>query len=263
MPDSNDVIKLSIDEQIASLILQRPPVNAINGEFIEILNRSLDQIETQSALSVLHVKSELGVFSAGADLGLMRECLATPKGRDRMLEFTRELQRVCLRIEQLDVVSLAEIGGAAMGGGLELALACDLRVASEQAKLGLPEASLGLLPAGGGTQRMSRICGEAVARRLILGAEVVDGREAHRLGLVHWVVAAENLTRWSAGLAVRIGSIPAEALAACKCCIAAAADDRVDGYELELTETRRLHDAEETQRRVEAFLMKSDQNVAG
>ena len=263
MPDSNDAIKLSIDDRIATLILQRPPVNAINDVFIEDLNKSLDQIESQSELSVLHIKSELGVFSAGADLGLMRECLATTEGRDSMLEITRELQRVYLRIENLDIVSVAEIGGAAMGGGLELALACDLRVASEQAKLGLPEASLGLLPAAGGTQRMSKICGEAVARRLILGAEIVDGIEAHRLGLVHWVVASEKLARWSAELVKRIGSIPAEALASCKRCLAAAADDRVDGYELELTETRRLHDAEETQRRVEAFLIKSSKHVAG
>lgn len=257
MPDSDDVINLSIDAGIASLVLERPPVNAFNEVLIEDLNNVLDQVEAQSDLSVLHIKSALKVFSAGADLTLMRDCLETPDGRDSMIGIVRELQRVFTRIENLNVVSIAEIGGAALGGGLELALACDLRVASEPARLGLPEASLGLLPAAGGTQRLPRICGEAVARRLILGAEVVDGSEAHRLGLVHWVVPAEKLASWTAGLAARLGSMPAEALASCKRCIAAAADDLADGYELELTETRRLHDVAETQRRVESFLMKS------
>ena len=257
MPDSDNAIKLSFDAQVASLVLERPPVNAFNEALIENLNGSLDRIETRPDLAVLHIKSGLRVFSAGADLALMRDCLATPGGRDDMIEIVRELQRVFSRIENLNVVSIAEIGGAALGGGLELALACDLRVASEQAKLGLPEAGLGLLPAAGGTQRLPKICGEAVARRLILGGEVIDGNEAHRLGLVHWVVAPDKLATWSGELAARLGSMPAEALAACKRCIAAAADDLVDGYELELTETRRLHDVAETQRRVESFLMKS------
>jgi len=257
MSDGKDAIGLSIDGRIASLVLERPPVNAFNDVFIEALNRALDQVEAQSDLSLLHIKSGLDVFSAGADLQLIRDCLATPEGRDKMIETVRELQGVFARIENMTAVSIAEIGGAAVGGGLELALACDLRVASEQAKLGLPEAGLGLIPAAGGTQRLTRICGEAVARRLILGAEVVDGAEALRLGLVQWVVAAEELASWTARLTVRLGSMPAEALAASKRCIAAASDRSVDGYELELTETRRLHDVAETQQRIQSFLAKS------
>lgn len=257
MPDSIDAVSLSISDRIASLVLQRPPVNAFNEGFVEDLNKALDQVEARSELSVMHIKSGLDVFSAGADLQLMRDCLATPEGRDRMIEIVRELQRVFERIENLTVVTIAEIGGAAVGGGLELALACDLRIASKKAKLGLPEASLGLLPAAGGTQRLPRICGEATARRLILGAEVIDGIEAHRLGLVQWVISADELSSWTAGLADRLGSLPAEALASCKRCIGASSDPSVDGYELELTETRRLHDVAETQTRVQSFLNKS------
>jgi len=257
MPDRNDAISLSIDTRIARLVLERSPVNAFNDVFVGDLGKALDQVEAQGDLSVLHIKSGLDVFSAGADLELMRECLATPEGRDRMIEVVRELQHVFERIENLAVVTIAEIGGAALGGGLELALACDLRVASEKAKLGLPETSLGLLPAAGGTQRLPRICGEATARRLMLGAEVIEGTEAHRLGLVQWVVSADELSSWTAGLADRLGSMPAEALASCKRCIAASLDPSVDGYELELTETRRLNDVAETQVRVRSFLKKS------
>lgn len=250
----NDAINLSINDGVACVVVARPPVNAFNEALIDELNSALDQVERDSDISVLHIKSGLGVFSAGADLGLIQESLATPEGRDSMIAVVRELQGVFARIEKLGVVSIAEIGGAAVGGGLELALSCDLRVASKKAKLGLPEASLGLLPAAGGTQRLTRICGEAVARRLILGAEMIDGREAHRIGLVHWVFAHEELANQTEALAERLGAMPAAALAACKRCIAAAADRSIDGFELELTETRRLHDGAEPMQRIRKFL---------
>jgi enoyl-CoA hydratase/carnithine racemase len=253
----NDAISLDINDGVATLLIERPPVNAFNEDLIKELNDVLDQVEENSEVSVLHLKSGLGVFSAGADLELIQDGLATPEGRDSIIAVVRELQRVFARIENLGVVSIAEIGGAAVGGGLEFALCCDLRVASEKTKLGLPEASLGLLPAAGGTQRLPRICGEAVARRIILGAEIVDGNEAHRIGLVHWVVAHEELATWTGELAARLGSMPSSALAACKRCIAAAADQSIDGFELELTETRRLHDEAEPRDRIQTFLNKS------
>jgi enoyl-CoA hydratase len=257
MPDRYDAIKLDIDDGIARLALDRPPVNAFNDALIAELDAALDRVEQESGLAVLHIRSELGVFCAGADLQLMRDCMETDEGRDQMIDTIRNIQRVIDRIENLGVVSIAEIGGAALGGGLELALACDLRVASEQAKLGLPEVGLGLIPGAGGTQRLPRICGEATARRLILGAEVIDGVEAHKMGLVHWVTTADELASWTSGLTDRLGSLPAEALASCKRCIAASSDASVDGYELELIETRKLHDVAETQTRVRSFLNKS------
>ena len=256
MPDSDQSVTLTVDDGVARLILKRAPVNAFDEDFIQGLDTNLDRVEANSGLSVLHIRSGLKAFSAGADLELMGRLLATPDGRDKMIDVVRNMQRVFKRIEDLRVVTVAELGGAAMGGGLELALACDLRIASEQAKLGLPEAGLGLLPGAGGTQRLPRICGDAAARRLIIGAEVIDGSEALRLGLVQWAVPAEELESRAAELVKRLGSLPAEAVAACKACIAAAADASIDGYELELTETRRLHDVEETERRIAAFLGK-------
>ena len=97
------------------------------------------------------------------------------------------------QLEALPMATLAEIGGAAMGGGLELALACDLRVAASEAKLALPETRLGLVPGAGGTQRLTALCGPAVAKRLILGAEVLDGAAAAALGVVHWAVPRAEL----------------------------------------------------------------------
>ena len=251
------MIELDIDKQIATVTLNHPPVNALSDTMTERLDEILDEVEANKDISVLHLRSNLKVFCAGADLAMMRELLATAAGCDRMIEIVRNIQHVFFRLEKVGVVSVAELSGAALGGGLELALACDLRIAANEVKLGLPEANLGLLPAAGGTQRMPRIVGEAVARRLILGAEVVDGVEAARIGLVHWSVPRAELPAYTAQQVQRLAGLPAAALAANKRCLAAALDDSINGYELELTETRQLHDNAETKRRIKAFLEKS------
>ena len=251
------MIELNIDKQIATVTLNRPPVNALSDTMTERLSEILDEVEANRDLAVLHLRSAQKVFCAGADLAMMRELLATPAGCDRMIEIVRNIQQVFFRLENADVVSVAELGGAALGGGFELALACDLRIAANEAKLGLPEANLGLLPAAGGTQRMPRIVGEAMARRLILGAEVMDGREAARIGLVHWSAPREALPAFAEQQVQRLAGLPAAALAANKRCLAASLDDSINGYELELTETRKLHDNAETKRRIKAFLEKS------
>lgn len=251
------MIRLEVDGPIAVAVLDRPPVNAINADWLAGLTRVLDEVDGTGGVSVLHLRSACKAFCAGADLALMRELFPTPAGRDAMVAVVRDIQDAFARLEALPLVTVAEIAGPAMGGGLELALACDLRVAAETAKLGLPEAGLGLLPGAGGTQRLPRVCGEAVARRLILGAEVVDGTEAARLGLVQWAVPADRLAQWTGELVARLAALPAPALAGCKRCLAAGRDPAADGYAQELAETRRLQDEPGTQARVRAFLEKS------
>jgi len=249
-------ISLAVEGAVAIATLGRPPVNAINEEWIARLGAVLDEVEAAQQVSVLWIRSSERAFSAGADLALMRSRFGTDAGRLQMVDFTRELQAVYARLEHLSKVSIAELGGAAMGGGFELALACDLRVAADAAKLGLPEARLGLLPGAGGTQRLTRLCGDSVARRLILGAEVLTGSEAAALGLVHWAVPAAELESYTRSVAQRIGALPPAALAACKRCIEAALDETADGFEVELSETALLLASDETQQRVKRFLEK-------
>lgn len=234
--------------------LCRPPVNALNDALLAALDAVIDQAVGEDDLAVLHLRSEQRAFCAGADLALMHACFATPQGPDEMTAVVRRMQQLFMRLETAPVVSIAEIATTALGGGLELALACDLRVAAVEARLGLPEARLGLVPGAGGTQRLTRLCGAGVARRLILGAEVVSGAQAEPLGLVQWARPAAELSAWTAELAARVAANPRAALAANKQCIAAATDPGRDGYAEELAATRRLYDHPETRRKVASFL---------
>jgi len=236
--------------------LQRAPVNAINDALLAQLEAVLDEVEADDTLAVLHLRSACKVFCAGADLALIRSCVATAQGRETMLATVRRMQRVFARLEALDCVTLAELGGAALGGGFELALACDLRIAATEARVGLPEVGLGLLAAGGGTQRLTRLVGHGLARRLILGAETPAGDEAQALGLVQWAVPRERLADEAAALARRYGAMPRLAFAENKRCIALAGVPGEVGYAAEIDATRRLYQHPETKRRVAAFLDK-------
>ncbi|MGB7687506.1 MAG: enoyl-CoA hydratase/isomerase family protein, partial [Pseudolabrys sp.] len=190
-------------DAVTTLTLSHPPVNAISEEWVRVFDAKLDQLANGPRYTVLHIRSDQKVFCAGADLKEVRTRMHASDGADRMYAYVASIQRLYARIERLPQVTLAEIGGAAMGGGLELALACDLRIAATEANLGLPEARLGLIPGAGGTQRLTRLCGPALAARLILGAEIIDGAAAERLGVVHWTAPHVELPQRTAEIAHR------------------------------------------------------------
>lgn len=248
------MITVSVADRIATLTLCRPPVNAISDAWLALMDETLDELSQRDDWHVLLIRSDQKVFCAGADLGEIAARIRAPDGPDRTLAYVASIQRALARIESLPQVTVAEIGGAAMGGGLELALACDFRVVADEAKVGLPEARLGLLPGGGGTQRLVHLCGRAIASRLILGAEIIDGRTAAKLGVTQWSFPRDELAARTAELATRIAELPAAALAACKSCMTAAGGPGRGGYADEQEYTRRLLTHPETRRRVEAFL---------
>ena len=237
--------------------LARAPVNALDDTLIDALHAVLDIAIADAGIAVLHIRSRERVFSAGADLALIRQCFATPGGPDAMTEVVRHMQRLYERLEAAPLATIAEIGAAALGGGLELALACDLRVAAQDATLGLPESSLGLVPGAGGTQRLTRLAGPGVAKRMILGAELVSGAQALALGIVQWAVPGGELPAFTSELAQRLSAMPKESLAANKRCIAAQTDPARDGYAEELAETRALYEHPETRQKVTAFLSRN------
>ncbi len=245
---------IEVADRVVSLAMEWPPVNAISDAWIADFHAQLDGLEARADWSVLHVRSRLKVFAAGADLAEMRARLEGSDGIAAQLVAVRGYQALFARIEALQRVTLAEIGGAALGGGLELALACDLRIAAHDAKLGLPELSLGLLPGAGGTQRLTWLCGRPVALRLILGAEIVSGTEAERLGLVHWSVPAADLPATASAIARRYAALPAHAAGAAKSCIRLAADPSDDGFAAEIERTGELLQSAQTRELVAAFL---------
>lgn len=248
------MLPIEVSEGVATLTLNHPPVNAISLKWLADFDHALDRLAARSDWKVLHIRSDQKVFCAGADLKEMRERFEAPDGPDRTYSYAAAIQRLYARIEALPQVTLAEIAGAALGGGCELALSCDLRMAAHEAKIGLPEVRLGLIPGAGGTQRMTRIVGRNVASRLILGAEAVDGATAAALGLVHWAVPRAAIADEAAAIAKRVASLPAAALAASKACIAAAGEPGKGGYMNEIEVTRTLQSNPETRERIAAFV---------
>lgn len=233
--------------------MRHPPANAFGQAFVEAWNDLLDSIDPAET-AVLHIRSEQKLFSAGADLKMMRAFFAGERAGERLVAHVAGMQRVFNRIEAMPVVSVAEVGGSALGGGFELALACDLRIAGHGASFGLPESRLGLIPGAGGTQRLTRLCGGATARRIILGGDVADGRAAERLGLVHWSAPDDELAAFAAATVARIAALSAPALAASKRCIAAAEASIESGLLIEQLETLRLLETDDTRARIRAFL---------
>ena len=172
--------------QVAHLELANPPMNLITDEVLRELDAALATLEAAAPGDVRAVVvSGAGerAFSAGSDVHGF-ESHTGPAGRPH---FTRE-EAAMSRLASLPMPTIAAIEGNALGGGLELALACDIRVASEQAKLGLPEVRLAVTPGAGGTQRLPRVVGVGRAKELALTGRVIDAHEAERIGLVSRVV---------------------------------------------------------------------------
>ena len=179
-----------VKDGIARLTINRPDkLNALDRPTVEALEEAIHRVAGDRSAGVL-ILTGAGdrAFVAGADIRELAE--RTPvDGND----YARFGQGVLDRLERLGKPSLAAINGWALGGGLELALACTLRIAADTARLGLPEVTLGIIPGFGGTQRLARLVGRGRALELILTGEPIDAREAHRIGLVNRVVAPGEL----------------------------------------------------------------------
>jgi enoyl-CoA hydratase len=245
---------VNVSDQVATIVMRSPPVNALSEAWVADFLRIVDEIAERQDWKVLHVRSDEKAFSAGADLNEMRARFDASDGPNRTYAYVATIQRLFARIETLPQVTLAEIAGAALGGGFELALACDLRIAAAEAKVGLPEVKLGLIPGAGGTQRLTRLVGRGLANRMILTAETVDGMTAERLGIVQWCYPKSELAPRATDIARRIAALPRAALAAAKLCVAAAGEPGRGGFADELEATYRLQTDPETRQRVGAFL---------
>jgi enoyl-CoA hydratase/carnithine racemase len=229
-------------------------MNAVDDEMLAELEEAFATVEADAGIVVLRIRSDQRVFCAGADLKLVGKRVGTAEGAAAMRRTVLAFHRVYDRLVSLSKVTIAEIEGPALGGGLELALACDIRIAAHQAKLGLPEARVGLLPGAGGTQRLTRLCGSGVAARVILTGDVLDGREAERLGLVQWSADIADFSALAEAVVSRTAGLSAEALAHCKSCISLANPISPEGVSAEIAGIEALMTTSSTKARVDAFL---------
>jgi enoyl-CoA hydratase/carnithine racemase len=209
-----DVVTLSVDEGIATIRLDRPPMNALNAAVQEALRAAATELSADDEVRAVIVYGGGKVFAAGADI---KEMAA--------LSYVDMAARAPALSSAFDAVAripkpvVAAINGYALGGGCELALACDWRVAADDAKLGQPEINLGVIPGAGGTQRLARLIGPARAKDLVMTGRMVSAEEALRIGLVDVVAPAAEVYSAARTLVTRYVNGPAQALRAAKAAI--------------------------------------------
>ena len=205
-------MKLSVENHVAWVKLDRPKkLNALNPKAFEQLDSILSKVETKQDIRVLVITGDDRAFAAGADI----EHMADGSIRD-VCEMTDNIMRIQERLTALPLPTIAAISGYCLGGGLELALCCDFRIATDTAAFGLPEIKLGIIPGGGGTQRLPRLIGKGPALRLIMLGNHIDAKEALALGLVDQVVEINMLSESVNSFADSLAQKPAMALRAAK-----------------------------------------------
>jgi enoyl-CoA hydratase len=184
-----DLLLLEISDRIATVTINRPDkLNALNDAMMFEISSMIDELITDTTVGAIIITGAGRAFVAGADISR----LAAAETGD-LEKFARFGQGVLRRIELSSKPVIAAVNGFALGGGCELALSCHVRVASTQAKFGLPEVKLGLIPGYGGTQRLPRLVGRGVALQMILTGDTFDGTDAARLGLANMVVEPDAL----------------------------------------------------------------------
>ncbi|MFI6932669.1 enoyl-CoA hydratase/isomerase family protein [Streptomyces sp. NPDC050287] len=207
------MLRVELRDRIAVLTLDRPgQLNAIGSGTVEQLTHALGDLRHDDDVRALVVTGAGRAFSAGADLGEIESFTAPGQFR----AFVGRLTEAFALLEDFPKPSVAAVHGFAFGGGLELALACDLRVAERGARLGLPEMKLGVLPGAGGTQRLPRLVPAAIAKQMILTGEPIGAERAHALGLVNELAEPGGALKAAEELAARLAAGAPLALAAGK-----------------------------------------------
>jgi enoyl-CoA hydratase/carnithine racemase len=247
-------LDLEISPPVAQITLCRPPVNALDADMLDRFEDALAQIECREEVSVVLLRSRRGVFCAGADLPTVGGFLQTSRPGEALTAYAGRLQRMVDRLEALAAVTVCALDGVAAGGGFEVALAADFRLASDRVRLSLPELALGLIPAAGGTQRLVRLAGLGVARRMILRGVVLDAQQAQSAGIVDEVFAADAFDSGVEKFVQELAGGSPRALKAAKLCLRQASPLASSGLAAELSEIARLIEGPDARQRLVGFL---------
>ena len=248
-------ILVEVDEPIGVIMLNRPAVlNALRSGLLDELGAALAEMEQDPRVrAVVLTGAGEKAFAAGADIGELNALATAGSGTEQ----ARRGQALTRQIERMRKPVVMAINGFALGGGCELAMAGDILIASENAKFGQPEVNLGLIPGYGGSQRTTRLVGKGMAAYLCLTGEIIDAKEALRIGLVQRVVPAAELMNEAKRVASVIASKAPLAIAACKRAINNGAHLSIDdALELEALEFGSLVNTEDIKEGTNAFLEK-------
>ena len=249
----SEKIKVEIEGNVALVTIDNPAANTWDVESLPALKAVVEALNADRNVYAL-VLTGAGekFFSAGADLKLFAD--GDPAVADQMATAFGDAFET---LADFRGVSIAAINGYAMGGGLEVALACDIRIAESQAKMALPETKVGLLPCAGGTQRLAQLVGEGWAKRMILCGEQIGAEKAAQLGLVEEVVATGEALAAAKALAQQVGNQSPVAVSACKRLVHSARDIAIaGGLAAEREEFVQLFSTEDQREGVNAFLEK-------
>ncbi len=251
--DFQNIAYEATKDAIGILKMNRPKVlNALNIRTFHEMNRLFDQLEEKKDILALIITGEGRAFVAGADLS---ECVDA--GIEENREYAALAQRTFLRIEALPFPVIAAVNGFALGGGCELSLACDIRIAGEKAKFGLPEVGLGVIPCFGATQRLPRVIGIGAAKELIFTGKKINAEEAGKLGLVEHVVPQEELMDRAIALAKEMMDKSPSAIRYAKLVLNRGRDMALeDGLELEREISAICYGLPDKQEGMQAFMEK-------
>ena len=253
-----EFIKIDVEYYIATITISRPDaLNAMNKVLVAELKEAMeDCLDNDDVGVIVLTGSGDKAFVAGADIKAMRKM----SGR-QALEFSREGQEMTMVIENSPKPVIAAINGFALGGGCEIALACDMRIASENANFSQPEVALGIIPGWGGTQRLPRLIGKGRAIEMIAGGEMIDAEEALRIGLVNHVVPQQELLEKVYTLAKSILKNGPVAIGAALECIHKGFDEHLEnGLDIELNTFAELFETDEQREGTTAFVEKRKPN---
>lgn len=258
--DFNTII-FTKEDGIAIITLNRPKsMNAINNEFIQELGQVINEIELDEEIGAVIITGSEKFFGAGADIKEV-SAIQTPM---QAHAFVNNVQALFIRLENLEKPVIAAVSGLALGGGCELTLACDIRIAADNALFGLPEIKIGVLPGGGGTQRLPRLIGVGRAKELLYTGDPVDANEAYRLGIANKVVPLKDLMVEAKKMAAKLKSRPRAAFKMIKTSVNKGGSvDLQTGLTIEARCFEFLFSTEDQKEGMKAFVEKRKPNFTG
>ena len=249
-----NLVRVEKENKLAIVTIDNPPLNVISKQVFQSLLEIFTQLEDDDeVVAVLITGAGDMAFAAGADIKEFPQMMGNPK----MKETVRESHAILTKIDQFPKPTIAVLNGMTLGGGCELALACDLRVAEANVQIGLPEVKLGLFPGAGGTQRLSRLVGNAKAKEIIFTGDPLTAQEAEKIGLVNKVVEEGNGLMESKKLASRMTRHSLQALSRIKKAIDEGSESSLEhGLEIEANLFEAIFQTEDVKEGVAAFLEK-------